>query len=339
MASALELGSERVTAVEWIEDLVVYEIPMTTRFRGITARRGMVLRSPLGWVEWSPFEEYGFAEAARWWQAAEAAATRGFPDPVRDRVEVNVTVPAEPAEAAHARVRGSGCRTAKVKVAEPSQGMAEDIARVEAVRDALGPGGRLRLDANGAWTPSQSLTMINELRRFDLEYVEQPCRTVEELARLRHELARRGWQVPIAADESIRRAGDPERVAELGAADIAVIKVQPLGGVQACLDLGERLGLPLVVSSALETSIGLRAGLALAAALPDLPHACGLNTTALLAADLTTASLREVDGAIAVSELDVDAEALTRFAADERVSSRWLERLDEVLAHLAGEAR
>lgn len=324
----------RVRDVEWIDDLVVYDIALPTRFRGITARRGMVVRTPLGWVEWSPFEEYGIAEASRWWLAAQSAATSGFPEPVRDQVPVNVTVPAEDAASAHARVAASGCRTAKVKVAETNQGPADDIARVEAVRDALGAQGRVRIDANGAWTPSQALTMINQLRRFDLEYVEQPCRTTEELARLRRELARRGWNVPIAADESIRRVGDPERVAELEAADVAVIKVQPLGGVQACLELGERLGLPLVVSSALETSIGLRAGLALAAALPDLPFACGLNTAALLDGDLTTTSLREVDGVLQVGDLDVDAEALTRFAADERVTERWLERLDGVLQHL-----
>lgn len=325
----------RIRDVEWIDDLVVYDIAMTTRFRGITTRRGMVLHTPLGWVEWSPFEEYGIAEASRWWLAAQSAATTGFPEPVRDQVPVNVTVPAEDAQAAHARVAASGCHTAKVKVAETNQSPADDIARVEAVRDAIGAQGRVRVDANGAWTPSQALTMINQLRRFDLEYVEQPCRTTEELARLRRELARRGWNVPIAADESIRRVGDPERVVQLEAADVAVIKVQPLGGVQACLDLGERLGLPLVVSSALETSIGLRAGLALAAALPDLPFACGLNTAALLDGDLTTTSLREADGVLPVGELDVDAGALTRFAADERVTERWLERLDGVLQHLA----
>ena len=326
----------RVRDIDWIDDLVVYDIAMTTRFRGITARRGMVLRTPLGWVEWSPFEEYGTAEAARWWLATRAAATEGFPEPVRDRIPVNVTVPAVDAEAAHARVAASGCRTAKVKVAETNQGPADDIARVEAVRDALGTDGRLRVDANGVWTPSQALSMIDALRRFDLEYVEQPCRTVEELARLRRELARRGWNVAIAADESIRRVGDPERVVELEAADVAVIKVQPLGGVQACLELGERLGLPLVVSSALETSIGLRTGLALAAALPDLPFACGLNTTTLLSGDLVTEPLHEVGGSMSVEDLAVDAEALTRFAADERTTERWLERLDGVLEHLAG---
>ncbi|MGA4508795.1 o-succinylbenzoate synthase [Propionibacteriaceae bacterium G1746] len=326
---------ERVQQVDWVQALAVYEIAMPTRFRGLTARRGMVLQSAQhGWVEWSPFEEYGVPEASRWWLAAEDAAVHGFPVPVRDVVPVNVTVPAEPAGAAHARVAASGCGTAKVKVAEPSQTSADDIARVEAVRDALGPGGRLRIDANGAWAPGQALTMINELRRFDLEYVEQPCAGVEDLARLRHEVARRGWHVPIAADESIRRAGDPERVASLGAADVAVIKVQPLGGVKACLELGERLGMPLVVSSALETSVGLRAGVALAAALPELPFACGLNTSALLAGDLTTESLRARDGQIAVGDGEVDAAALAQHGADERVTQRWLERLDGVLAHL-----
>lgn len=331
-SSSRDEWPSRVRGVDWIEDVRVYEIPMTTRFRGITARRGMVLKSPLGWVEWSPFEEYAPAEALRWWQAAEAAATSGFPEPVREAVPVNLTVPAEAPEQAHARVGASSCTTAKVKVADPGQGLAEDVARVEAVRDALGPDGRLRVDANGAWTPSQALAAIGELRRFGLEYVEQPCRTVEELARLRRELARRGWDVLIAADESIRRAGDPERVVELEAADLAVVKVQPLSGVRACLDLVERLGLPVVVSSALETSIGLRAGVALAAALPELPFACGLNTSALLTGDLVTEPLRERGGVIGVGDLDVDGSALERWAADDRVTGRWMERLDQVLA-------
>ena len=288
-----------------IEVAGVYALPLRTRFRGLTVREGVLLRGPAGWAEWSPFAEYTRPEIDAWALAAREAATDGFPAPLRDRVSVNVTVPATDPDAAHAIVSGSGCTTAKVKVGERGQYFAEDVARVEAVRDALGPSGRLRIDVNGAWSVPDALSRLRLLSRFDLEYAEQPCAEVADLARLRRELARRGIQVPIAADESIRRSGDPERVAELEAADIAVLKVQPLGGVRRCLELAERLGLPVVVSSALESSVGLRAGLALAACLPELPYACGLNTAALLTRDVTEDPLVAREGSIAVRDVAV----------------------------------
>jgi O-succinylbenzoate synthase len=183
------------------------------------------------------------------------------------------------------------------------------------------------VDANGSWSEDQAEAAIRLLSRFDLEYVEQPCRTVEELARLRRRLARSGSSVLIAADESIRRAEDPLLVARLGAADIAVLKVQPLGGVRASLQIAERIGLPVVVSSALETSIGLRAGLALAAALPELPFACGLNTISLLAGDLADSTLAAVDGVIRLREVAADSAALERHRADAAVAEFWQARL------------
>ena len=162
----------------------------------------------------------------------------------------------------------AGCRTAKVKVAEAGQEPAEDEARLEAVRDALGPDGLVRIDANGGWSVDEAVARIAVLDRAagGLEYVEQPCASVEDLA-----AGAPPGAVPIAADESIRRAEDPYRVRDLEAADIAVLKVQPLGGVRACLRIAEDIGLPVVVSSAVESSIGIAAGVALAAALPELP--------------------------------------------------------------------
>ncbi len=309
-----------------------YAIGLRTRFRGITVREGLVWRGPAGWAEWSPFLDYEGSELVPWLRAAHEAAELGWPAPLRTRIPVNCTVPAVDPERAHALVRASGCHTAKVKVAEPGQLLAADLARVEAVRDALGPGGRVRVDANGAWDVDQARTAIRRLHRFDLEYAEQPCGTVEELAELRRQLARSGIDVPIAADESIRRAEDPYRVAALEAADVAVLKVQPLGGVRACLEVAERIGLPVVVSSALETSIGIRAGLALAAALPELPYACGLNTVPLLTADLTDPSLVAVDGAIEVGPTAADPDLLASSrAADERVAF-WQARLMQTRA-------
>ncbi len=322
-----------------IEVAGVYALPMRTRFRGLNVRHGLLLKGPAGWAEWSPFAEYERPEIDAWAAAAREAAVEGFPAPIRDRVPVNVTVPACDPETAHQIVTRSGCTTAKVKVAERGQYIAEDAARLEAVRDALGPAGRLRIDANGAWNVPDALTRLQLLRQFDLEYVEQPCATVEELARLRRELARRGLDILIAADESIRRSGDPERVATLEAADIAVLKVQPLGGVRPCLELADTLGLPVVVSSALESSVGLRAGVALAACLPELPYACGLNTAALFTRDVTAEPLIADGGSIGVREVVVDEDGPWR--ADPATAAWWRERWhtipnDDTVAETSG---
>ena len=304
-----------------------YAIGVPTRFRGLTERQGMVWRGAAGWAEWSPFLDYDGAELVPWLRAADEASDQGWPPPVRTVVEVNSTIPAVGPEQAFGSARAAGCRTAKVKVAAPGGLLSEDLARVEAVRDALGPNGRVRIDANGAWSVEQAESAIRQLSRFGLEYVEQPCRTVEEMAELRRRLARAGVEVLVAADESIRRAEDPLRVSRCGAADVAVLKVQPLGGVRASLEIAERIGLPVVVSSALETSIGLRAGLALAAALPELPYACGLNTVGLLAGDLASPPLAATDGVITLREVAVDPAALERHRADPAVEQFWQARL------------
>ncbi len=301
-----------------------YALPLRNRFRGITVRQGLLMHGPAGWAEWSPFAEYRYPEIGNWWRATWEAAYLGFPEPVRDRVPVNVTVPAIGPEAAHALVAASGCRTAKVKVAEPGQSLNDDIERVEATRDALGPDGCVRIDANGAWSVDQARRRLAALARFDLEYAEQPCATTEELAVLRRSLARSGIAVPIAADESIRRSGDPERVVALEAADIAVLKVQPLGGVRRCLELAERLGLPVVVSSALESSIGLAAGVALAAALPELRYACGLNTATMFTTDVTDEPLVARDGFITVRTVTPTG---SDWQADADAAAAWQERL------------
>ncbi|TDD58885.1 O-succinylbenzoate synthase, partial [Actinomadura darangshiensis] len=212
----------------------VFSIPMRTRFRGVTRREGALVKGPAGWGEFSPFAEYGPAECARWLAAAREAACEGWPAPVRDRIPVNVTIPAVGPERAFELTKESGCRTAKVKVAERGQGDADDLARVEAVRAAIGPDGRVRIDVNGGWDVDHAARMIRALDRWELEYAEQPCATLDELARVRRRV-----DVPIAADESIRRAEDPLKVRAAGAADVAVLKVQPLGGVAAGLRVAE----------------------------------------------------------------------------------------------------
>jgi len=273
--------------------VLVYAIGLTTRFRRITVREGMLVEGPAGWGEFCPFTEYDDAECVPWLAAAVEAAREGWPPPVRDRVPVNAIVPAVPPEDAYALVRASGCGTAKVKVADAPGALAADVERVAAVRDALGPGGAVRVDANAAWEVDEAVTAIRALDRAagGLEYVEQPCPTVAELAAVRRRV-----DVRIAADESIRRAEDPLRVAVAEAADVAVLKCAPLGGVRRALAVAEACGLPCVVSSALQTSVGLAAEIALAGALPELPFACGLGTGALFTADVVDQPLVPQDG-------------------------------------------
>lgn len=305
----------------------VFSIPLRTRFRGITVREGVLVEGAAGWGEWSPFTEYDAPTSRPWLRAAEEAAAGDWPAPLRDAVPVNVTVPACSPERAHAIVRAGGCTTAKVKVAEAGQTLGDDEARLEAVRDALGPGGTIRVDANGGWDVDEAVGAIRLLERAagGLEYVEQPCTSVEELAAVR-----RAVDVAIAADESIRRAEDPYRVRDLGAADIAVLKVQPLGGVRACLRIAGDIGLPVVVSSAIESSVGIAAGVALAAALPELPHACGLATVQMLTDDVVTEPLLPVDGMLPVRTPVVDPAALDRLAADPERVAWWERRLATV---------
>lgn len=324
-------GTGRATAgsagafktAELVADLLptlrAFAIPMPVQFRGTTLRQGALLHGPAGWGEFSPFPEYGPRECARWLVCALESAAVGWPRPVRQHVPVNVTVPAVGAEQAHAIVAGSGCQTAKVKVAEPGQPESDDIARVEAVRDALGRSGKVRVDANGGWDVDQAQRMLVALAAFDLEYAEQPCASLDEMADLRRRV-----DVPLAADESIRRAEDPLKVRAAGAADIVVLKTQPLGGVRPALAIAEECGLPVVVSSAVDTSVGLAAGVALAAALPELPYACGLATMSLLAGDVTADPLAEAGGELPVRPVVVDPGALARWEVD---AANWRARL------------
>lgn len=316
------------------DEIRVFAIPMRTRFRGQTRREGVLLRGPAGWGEFSPFPEYGPAECARWLAAARESAFDGWPAPVRDRVPVNVTVPAVDAETARGIVERGGCRTAKVKVAERGQADGDDIARVEAVRDAIGPSGRVRVDVNGGWDVEHAARMIKRLARYDLEYVEQPCATLEELAELRRRV-----DVPLAADESIRKAEDPLRVRAAGAADIVVLKVQPLGGVRSALRVAEACGLPVVVSSAVDTSVGIAAGVALAAALPELPYACGLATVQLLSDDVVAEPLLPgEDGALPVRRPEPDPARLEACAADDDRRTAWLARMADAAGALEAAA-
>jgi o-succinylbenzoate synthase len=306
----------------------VYSIPLTTRFRGITVREGMVIEGPAGWGEFCPFVEYDDHESVPWLGAAVEAADLGWPEPLRDRVPVNCIVPAVSPERAHALVAASGCATAKIKVADEPGSLDADRERVAAVRDALGPAGHVRVDANARWDVAEAITAIRalDLAAGGLQYVEQPCASIEELAAVRRKV-----DVRIAADESIRRAEDPLRVAVAGAADVAVLKCAPLGGVRRALAVAQACGLPCVVSSALQTSVGLAGEIALAAALPELEFACGLGTGALLAADLVAEPLVPVAGWLAVPRRAPEPALRGLVAADAARTAWWEARMRRVM--------
>ena len=318
-----------------LASLRVVAVPMRVPFRGVTEREVALVEGPCGWGEFGPFLEYETPEAARWLAAAVESAWSPWPEPVRPSVPVNATVPAVgPERVAEVLARFSGCTTAKVKVAERGQTLEDDVARVAEVRAVMGPAARIRVDANGGWPLDDAVVALERLARHDLEYAEQPCATVEDLRDLRMALARNGIHVAVAADESIRKAEDPFLVRDLEAADVVVVKVAPLGGVGAALRIVEECGLPAVVSSALDTSVGISAGVALAAALPSLDHACGLGTVALLDGDVAMPSLVPEAGVLAAGRVAPDPALLDRFAASEERVTWWRDRVAQCHARL-----
>ncbi|MFD1721228.1 o-succinylbenzoate synthase [Amnibacterium endophyticum] len=311
--------------------LRVVALPMVTRFRGIEVREAALLEGPEGWTEFAPFPEYGDEEAARWLAAAIEFGWEAVPEPVRASVPVNATVPALAADRVpEVLARFPGCRTAKVKVAEPGSSLADDVARVRAVRDALGPEGRVRIDANAVWNVDEAEHALRALAPADLEYVEQPCGTVDELVRLQQRI--RDLRIPVAADESIRRSADP--LAAAAAVDVVVLKAAPIGGIRKALAFARLAGRAAVVSSALDTSVGLAMGAHLAGALPRLPHDCGLGTGALLRADVTEDRLLPESGAIPVRRVVPSPALLDRFAADAERTAWWADRVRRCAALL-----
>ncbi|MEA5453645.1 o-succinylbenzoate synthase [Sinomonas sp. JGH33] len=318
----------------------VVRLPLTVRFRGVLEREALLVRGPAGWGEFAPFLEYDDAESSRWLASAVEAAWEGFPAPVRDRIPVNATVPAVSADRVPEVLAKYGAVTAvKVKVAERGQSLEDDVARVAAVRDAL-PDAALRVDANAAWTVAEAVAALTALAPYGLEYAEQPAAGIEGLAEVRARLAAAGTPVPIAADESVRKAEDPLRVARAGAADLIVVKAAPLGGVRRALAIVREAGLPAVVSSALDTSIGLAAGVALAAALPELPYACGLGTGALFSHDVARPALVPRGGFLPVGPVvsgavTPDLALLAEYAAPAERRAWWLDRLRRCYGVLA----
>jgi o-succinylbenzoate synthase len=308
------------TCEELLDRLHVVALPMRVRFRGITTREVCLIEGPAGWGEFGAFVEYGAAEAAAWLASAIEGAYRQPPPVRRDRIPINATVPAvAAAQVPEVLARFPGARTAKVKVAEPGQTLADDIDRVNAVRELVAT---VRVDANGGWTVEQAARAAAALTADGpLEYLEQPCASVDELAELRRRI-----DVPIAADESIRKAGDPLAVVRAHAADIAVLKVAPLGGISALLDIAAQIDVPVVVSSALDSAVGIAAGLTAAAALPQLRHACGLGTGGLFVEDVAEPAV-PVDGHLAVGPVTPDPARLDALSAPPERRKWWIDRV------------
>jgi len=305
---------------ELLDALHVVALPMRVRFRGIMVREIALFEGPEGWGEFGAFLEYGPDEAAHWLAAGIEAAYVPPPTPVRDRIPINATVPAvETDRVPEVLARFPGARAAKVKVAEPGQTLADDVARVNTVR-AWVP--TVRVDANGGWTVDEAVAACAALTADGaIEYLEQPCATVPELAEVRRRV-----DVPVAADESIRKADDPLHVVRAGAADVAVVKVAPLGGVGRLLDIAGQIDVPIVVSSALDTAVGMSRGLLAAACLPALPHACGLGTGGLFVEDVAdTPPL--ADGFLSVGSVAPDPARLAGLAAAPERRQWWIERV------------
>jgi O-succinylbenzoate synthase len=303
-----------------LDRLHVVSLPMRVRFRGITVREVALIDGPAGWGEFGAFLEYEPPEAAHWLAAGIEAAYGESPSPLRDRIPINAIVPAVGAdEVLDVLARFPGACTAKVKVAERGQSLADDVLRVNAVR-ALVP--TVRVDANGGWTVDEAVSAAKALTTDGpLEYMEQPCATVPELAEVRRRV-----DVPVAADESIRKADDPLRVVREGAADIAVLKVAPLGGVRKLLEIAAQIEIPIVVSSALDSAVGIGQGLLAAATLPSLRHACGLGTGGLFVDDVAERVV-PADGYLPVRLAIPDPARLAALAAPADRRQWWIDRV------------
>ena len=324
------MASNKPSLDELLASARVVALPLRTKFRGLLEREMVLFEGPMGWAEWSPFVEYPDEEAALWLEAAIEFAYFDLPTLHRNSIAVNAILPAVSLEQiADVLLSFGEIKTIKIKVAEPGHSLQQDLARVLLVHK-LYPAAKLRLDANGGYSidEAQSLAMALVDEGVPLDYLEQPVGTIAQMAELRLQLSRIG--VKIAADESVRKVSDPLAVAHAAAADILVLKAAPLGGIRNALEIAAEAGLPVVVSSALESSVGLSMGAHLAAALPNLEFDCGLATGHLLAGDVTREPLLAQAGELPVRRVQVDEAKLELFAADDHRTDWWLERLSRV---------
>jgi O-succinylbenzoate synthase len=300
---------------------------MKTKFRGLQIRETALIQGSAGWGEFAPFIEYGARESLPWLESAIEAATTNFPSGMRNSIPVNATIPASDDEGEIEKILSwyPGVDTVKIKV---GTGIREDLVRIARVRKYL-PNAKIRVDVNGSWSVDDAVfnirTIYGEVAGTSLEYVEQPVATLEELKELKERLI---IDVKIAGDEVLRKAIDPFEIDLEGAIDVLMLKVSPLGGIDRSLKLAAHHKLPVVVSSALESVVGISHGLRLASALPNLEYACGLATSALFEADL--GSIPISNGAMSVEAPEIDDERFQRFAASADRLEWWRNRISEV---------
>ena len=316
-----------LTLEEALASLRVLALPMRTTFRSLDVRETALIKGESGWGEFAPFVEYSDQESLPWLESAIEAADKPLSPALRELIPINATVPASNDEAEIEQIMSwyPGVDTVKIKV---GTGIREDLARIKAVRKYL-PKAKIRIDVNGSWSPDDALININaiynEVAGDSLEYVEQPVANLDELKQLKEGMS---VDVKIAGDEVLRKAKDPFAISLDGAIDLLMLKVSPLGGIKRAMDLAIHHKLPVVVSSALESAVGISHGLALAARLPELDYACGLGTSALFNQDISDIPI--INGAIKVKNYPIDIAQIERHELKGERLEWWRNRISRV---------
>ena len=309
-----------------LASLRVLALPMRTTFRSLKIRETALFKGEYGWGEFAPFVEYSDQESLPWLESAIEAADKALSPALRESIPINATVPASNDEAEIEQILSwyPGVDTVKIKV---GTGIQEDLVRIAVVRKHL-PKAKIRIDVNGSWSVKEALSNISAIYEVTgdlLEYVEQPVASLDELKQLREDMS---VDVKIAGDEVLRKAKDPFAISLYGAIDILMLKVSPLGGIKRAMDLASHHKLPVVISSALESAVGISYGLALAARVPNLDYACGLVTSALFKQDVSDIPI--VNGAIKATGYPIDLDRVERYELKGERLEWWRNRISRV---------
>jgi O-succinylbenzoate synthase len=315
-----------LTLEEALASLRVLALPMRTRFRSLDIRETALIKGESGWGEFAPFVEYSDQESLPWLESAIEAADKALSPALREAIPINATVPASNDEAEIEQILSwyPGVDTVKIKV---GTGIKEDLERIQEVRKHL-PKAKIRIDVNGSWSVKEALSNISAIYEVTgdlLEYVEQPVASLDELKQLKEGMT---VDVKIAGDEVLRKAKDPFAISLDGAIDILMLKVSPLGGIKRAMDLAIHHKLPVVVSSALESAVGISHGLALAARVPNLDYACGLGTSALFNQDVSDIPI--ISGAIKVKNYPIEIVQIERHELKGERLEWWRNRISRV---------
>ena len=315
-----------LTLEEALASLRVLALPMRTTFRSLDIRETALFKGENGWGEFAPFVEYSDQESLPWLESAIEAADKALSPALRESIPINATVPASNDESEIEQILSwyPGVDTVKIKV---GTGIQEDLVRIAVVRKHL-PKAKIRIDVNGSWSVKEALLNVNAIYEVTgdlLEYVEQPVASLDELKQLKEDMS---VDVKIAGDEVLRKAKDPFAISLDGAIDILMLKVSPLGGIKRAMDLASHHKLPVVISSALESAVGISYGLALAARVPNLDYACGLGTSALFNQDVSDIPI--VNGAIKATSYPIDLDRVERYELKGERLEWWRNRISRV---------